>query len=444
MNRYRASSSDTGYPERTLTDWLTALKAGGWEQKRTGTNSYAGPCPLCDDGDDRFHLTLDNDRVRVGCRKCIDGCPDSGTRYGRLLKKLFGGREKNSTRRSSAKSAPAIAPTEDPESAKAMAYARSLWEEAIPADDVRPARRYLARGWVWPPFGINQLLPPSMRWLPISAKPIGKTKPNGKKLLLPINSAGALLFAFTTPGGDVTAVQFEALTTNGETPRRRYRIIEGRCSGDRYIRIEARQPNPCCRKLVIVEGVRDVLAAWWIWQDSPVWGTGGTSGLRSVKSDDLTDFDGVILAGDGDESGQDALQNVENRLFGAGVRGIELWSRKDSGDLADYLKEQNRNTAAQYLERIAEKRVGLDATELSPADLNEAIRATWASWWTSDATSSAAAPDFHQEQSRPVNGRKQEQQPEPLPPAFELCCRIFDAEVLTFNSPPLPTNTPPA
>ena len=65
--------------------WLCAIKDAGFELKRTGANSWAGPCPLCG-GVDRFHLK--DDPPVVGCRGCMDG-PGGRKRYGELCRLLF-------------------------------------------------------------------------------------------------------------------------------------------------------------------------------------------------------------------------------------------------------------------------------------------------------------------------------------------------------------------
>ena len=50
--------------------------------------------------------------------------------------------------------------------------ATAIIDAAVPADDT-PARRYLARHWIWPPYGIGPALPSSVLWLPLRALPRG-------------------------------------------------------------------------------------------------------------------------------------------------------------------------------------------------------------------------------------------------------------------------------
>ena len=410
--------------------------------KKTGAGNYNGPCPLCG-GTDRFHLSDKGGKVLFGCRGCLDGKPNSNTRFGELMRTL---RLRTATapqpptkRRSPASTS---TPAHTDEDLQAMDYALRLWAAGMAADLVPEARRFFARDWVYPPIGVPDIPKLStvwVCWLPKSAEPVGKPKPNGKILRLPSQATGTLLYGFTDREGVVTAVQFEALTAKGDhalwTDRKgeehRFRYIEGRIRGDRYMRIGPRNPG-APEGLVLTEGVRDALAAWWIWGDWVVWATGGTSGFSSVQPEHLAGFDRVILAADGDEAGHHAIQSAKDRLFGAGVRGIELWSGE--GDLADRLKELNRDEAARQLKRIAEKRGGLDATKLTLVDRNDAILGAWASWWTPEKSPPTATTDSHPEPS-PVNGRTPEPaQPESLPPAFELCCQIFDAKVLQYTS----------
>ena len=79
--------NSTTLPEKQpLSDWLAALKAVGCEPKKTGVDSWNGPCPLCA-GEDRFHLK--DDPPLVGCRGCIDGQGEGNKRYGELCRLLF-------------------------------------------------------------------------------------------------------------------------------------------------------------------------------------------------------------------------------------------------------------------------------------------------------------------------------------------------------------------
>ena len=158
----------------------------------------------------------------------------------------------------------------------------------------------------------------------------------GKGLWLPETAAGALVFAITDAAGKVFAVQLEALTEAGERtpwtdgkgqPRTRYRQTRGRATGA-YMRLGGSGKK---NFLVLVEGPVDGLAAFWLWPDSAIWGCAGTSGFGHLWPEDMTGFDSVALAADGDPAGQEATWPAVERLIEAGM-AVKKWDGWDGAD----------------------------------------------------------------------------------------------------------------
>ena len=58
-------------PRHTIDDFVNAF---GLKQKG---KEFVGPCPVCKDGEDRFHVREGNAGPIFGCRYCIDGEQDA-------------------------------------------------------------------------------------------------------------------------------------------------------------------------------------------------------------------------------------------------------------------------------------------------------------------------------------------------------------------------------
>ena len=237
---------------------------------------------------------------------------------------------------------------------QAIACANRLWADGIAVADT-PGRDYLLKRWVCPRAGVDgfpDLPAGAVRWLSREAAEVRDPQTGERLVWLPENAAGALIFAFTDAAGDVVAVHFEALTATGElTPwtdregqhHERFRRIRGRKNGA-YIRL--RRAGEGESILVIVEGPTDTLAAWWLWPNSAeVWSCGGTSGLGSVQPEDVTGFDTVALAADGDQAGQEATWPTAGRLLEAGIM-VKKWNGRGGADPVDRLRERLQERAA--------------------------------------------------------------------------------------------------
>ena len=130
--------------------------------RRTGPRDFNGPCPLCG-GRDRFHVRDRDGRGVFGCRQCIDGAApaDRAAKFGEIMA-LF--RFDVIPHRAPP---PVDGPGRRPK-LSGVAFARQQWSRAtaIPADQLHPARRWLAgtagHGPLWRP---SVPLPPSVRWL---------------------------------------------------------------------------------------------------------------------------------------------------------------------------------------------------------------------------------------------------------------------------------------
>ena len=206
MTIYRSDVRDT-LPG--VEEWTAAL-----DLTRIG-REWIGPCPLCG-GEDRFHVRDSGGRAAVGCRGCIDGqsSGERAKRFGEVLRAVFPARGGGVARLPARVPRTAPAPVNGHEAAR-RAIAGRLWAATMPADDT-PARAYLAGRWVWPPDGIGPSLPASVRWLPRGTA--------GRDVAadwydVPKQTAGALVFAYRLPGGDLAAVELEALLTDGTRPR---------------------------------------------------------------------------------------------------------------------------------------------------------------------------------------------------------------------------------
>ena len=289
MTIYR---SDVRDPLPGVKEWADTL-----DLTRRGLE-FVGPCPLCG-GDDRFHVRDSGGRAAVGCRGCIDGQPDGerAKRFGELLRAVFPARAVTPVRFPPRVPRTPAAPGNGHEAAR-RAIARRLWAAAVPADDT-PARAYLAGRSVWPPDGIGPSLPASVRWLPRGA--VGRDVA-ADWYDVPEHAAGVLVFAYRLPGGDLAAVELEALLTDGTRPDPRWRRTYGPRTGAAF------EAAPGGGATVLCEGAVTALAARWLHPGCRVLATGGTSGLeaaaRQVRGR-------LVLEVDGDVAGRAVVARIQ-------------------------------------------------------------------------------------------------------------------------------------
>ena len=284
--------SDVREPLPGVKEWADTL-----DLTRRG-REWIGPCPLCG-GDDRFHVRDSGGRAKVGCRGCIDGQSDGerAKRFGEVLRAVFPARAVTQAR------FPTMVPRTPPalvngHEAARRAIAERLWAAAAPADRT-PARTYLAGRWVWPPDGIGPSLPASVRWLPRGTA--------GRDVAanwydVPKQTAGALVFAYRLPGGDLAAVELEALLTDGTRPDPRWRKTFGQKKGAAF---EAAAGGG---ETVLCEGAVTALAARWLHPGCRVLATGGTSGLEAVARQVKGR---LVLEVDGDAAGRTVVARIQ-------------------------------------------------------------------------------------------------------------------------------------
>ena len=151
-----------------------------------------------------------------------------------------------------------------------------------------------------PELGID--LPATVSWIEAGAWPVALSH-----YKLPPQAAGAVLFALTDASGNIQGVQLEALTAQGRRLPQRWRRTYGPIKGA-YFRVDAYNPG----ELRLVEGPVTALAARWLWPDSSVWATAGTSGLKAL---DIAQFKTL------------------------GLR-VSMPQPQDNGDAADWLSSQ--------------------------------------------------------------------------------------------------------
>ena len=225
--------------------------------------------------------------------------------------------------------------------------ARAILTVAVPADDT-PARIYLKRRGTWPPFGMGPDLPSSVRWLEAAAvEALPTWTKNGKprRLVLPTDAAGAVVFEFACPGQPPDGVSLTAVTVAGN------RLLLGgektRTFGGQAGRVFEPRNIPGGH-LWLVEGECDALAL-------TLCGYGGV--IRSVHTGGyqlaaLTDpaRRNVVLVPDCDVRGDEAgLRFYRQALEANMTRRVRLWppseerlgavdTHRIGGDPADWLE----------------------------------------------------------------------------------------------------------
>ena len=222
--------------------------------------------------------------------------------------------------------------------------ARAILAAAVPGDATL-ARDYLARRGAWPPITVGPNLPATVRWLEADAEealPTWTRNGRTRRLVLPADAAGVVVFEFARPGQPPDGVSLTAVAGTGD------RVLFGgekaRTFGGRSGRVfEAR--NVPGGSLWLVEGECDALAL-------TLCGYGGL--IRSVPTGGyqlsaMTDPErrDVVLVPDCDAKGTEAGVRLYRQALEANVtRRVRLWPPHEErlgtvagGDPADWLAE---------------------------------------------------------------------------------------------------------
>ena len=295
--------------------WAEQLKL-----RRSGAE-YVGACPVCGDGDDRFHVRDAGDRVGlIGCRHCGSGDPGwyqralSAAGFADAdLSAVMGTRQPVPRRLSAPRPKPVS--EHDPRTA---ALARSLLSAAVEIPDaVRVGWR---RGL------IGGATPTALRWL-------DQRTIHGLGASVPVGSVGALVAPL---GGDAAACQLihvdEQLAKVVGCDKRTYG--PAKCRGFRV--------SGSGDTLRIVEGVADALAVDAVLRRSGGAGTVvaavGSAGLRDLPLAALKAFPGrwgaIVLTPDAEDAEAmarahgtvEAVSRLAPRV-GADLRSVEVDTR---------------------------------------------------------------------------------------------------------------------
>ena len=318
-----------GRHRRSVQEWLSALGRVGMELRRVG-RQWAGPCPRCGEGDDRFHIQDRGDGTAlVDCRIC-GGQGAAGRRaYGEIVEMLWpedGPKAPATSGRQGKAETLGLGSTV----ATTPEMARALWRLAVetcPDISPTPAMAYLVERRAWPPASLGYELPPTVAWLPRPDWPAQwhHYKP-------PAQAAGAVLFVLTDASENIQGVQLEALTAQGRRLPRRWRRTYGPAKGGLFW-----VPNSSPVEIRLVEGPVTALACAWLWPDCLPLATAGTAGLKGLDAARLKDLGlAVVVVGDADDQGQEASKAAWAALDGAGV-AVSLARPPGPGDAADWL-----------------------------------------------------------------------------------------------------------
>ena len=249
------------------------------------------------------------------------------------------------------------APAPTPDDARKVALVRALWAEADDSNG-SPAMAYLRQRLAWPPAAVARHYclprPAAVRWMPreLLAR-------SGRLGALPDDSVGAVAYGYTAPvGGDVLALQFDALAATGERSEPRWRRGMGSRAGlvFRVLGRAAAAPRyddagVCSGGAVaIAEGEATALALALRPDVAEARAAGGTAGMRAAAiAAPPGDYDApVLLAPDADPPGAAAALKLWAELKAAG-RNVRLLlpDRQGGGrDCADQLADRVRALAA--------------------------------------------------------------------------------------------------
>ena len=286
----------------------------------------SGPCPACK-GTDRGWVHAHRqggDRITVGCRHCenrdelraaldhrLGPEPPDPTwlRAAVLSDRKWKRRVAPSPTRNEASPAAPRSPDAKVEGA------RRLWAAGVAPEGTPAALHLVSERRVWPP---TRQFPESVRWLPRSRAPRLK----GGLPPLPGGAAGATLYRFETPGGELRALQAEALAPDGSRllwsgnrdlgpgPKRR---TVGPIGGAGF----PARPDPGSGPVLIAEGPADALALAVLYPEVAVLAAGGAWSFgtlgRAVARGRV-----VFLVGDADGPGRLAALRAVDAIRDSG------------------------------------------------------------------------------------------------------------------------------
>ncbi len=202
-----------------------------------------------------------------------------------------------------------------PEPSTNQRSALDIWRATRPAEG-SPAEDYLLGR------GITGTIPPTIRYHPALLHPdIGQHLP-------------ALVAAVCDVDRNVTGIQRIFLTMNGrKAPLTRPKLSLGTLRGG------AVRLAPTTDRVWLTEGVEDGLAVMQM-MGEPSWAVLGTSGYKTIELPE--NIKQVILAPDGDDAGQDVIQEAAKHLAGQGceVRAAKLPPGRDWCDVLDTYEER--------------------------------------------------------------------------------------------------------
>ena len=201
----------------------------------------------------------------------------------------------------------------------------------------------------------------------VCALAVGASCPDRR---LPAGAAGALVFRFDVDARALTAVQLEALASDGQrltawpsssSTREAKRLTHGRLRGA-YLQ----RPAPEATALVLVEGPVDALAARWLHPGAVVWCCGGA--LRLDPSELPAGVDAVLIEAD-------AVRRADEIGRGLQAAGVAVRiGERGRGDVAEALALR---ISEHYRERAAVLEYDGERPRTEAEAEAEALAAAW-------------------------------------------------------------------